>query len=229
MTARTEAKLNMYRATVQICDENASITSSNVAFTKKLNAIKANIAALLNTTQLESMAITGVSLDKTELKKTLCSTATGIAAIVFAFATDTGDNTLRESVRFAYSDLYRLKDDLLAPTALVIFDAANTNVAALADYGITAATLTSFASTIDAYSAAVPNPKTAISKKKTYTANISALTKAIDKQFKEGLDKLITTYKTTNPDFISNYTNARVIIDPKTTTKKIAPATAIPK
>lgn len=95
-----------------------------------------------------------------------------------------------------------------------IHNAANTNLAALAPYGITAALLTSFSSAITNFSTSVPTPRNAVSQRKAYTTELKKLMKDADKILKDQTDKLIQSFKTTHPDFVTAYKSNRVIIDP---------------
>ena len=215
MNAIQEAKLNMYRSVQQFCEDNEGITSTNVAFATALTSFKANITSIISATSLESQIITGIAADKAVAKKNLCQSATDIGAIIFAYASANNNNTLKNSIAYSFTDLHRLKDDMLAPAVENIYNAANDNSAELSNYGITPAILATFRSTIDAYSNSVPKPKTAKATKSTQTANIKALVKSTDDILKNQMDKLVVTFKTTNPDFVSTYNNARVILDPQ--------------
>ncbi|UAY51317.1 carboxypeptidase-like regulatory domain-containing protein [Ferruginibacter albus] len=214
MEARQETKLNMYHSVQKICDDNANVITTNPAFQTVYNSYKANISALITAISLESEVITGITIDKTEAKKALCRNATDVGAIIFAFASANNNNTLKQSVNFSYTDLFRLKDELVAPTIQNIYKAANDNAASLTDYGITAAMLTTFQSAIDAYNNSIAKPRTAKAIKGTHTQNIKELIKIIDNQLKEQLDKLIVNFRSSNSDFVSAYTNARIILDP---------------
>ena len=221
MTSRNEAKLNMYRTVKQLCDDNATTVALNPAFLAAFNIFKAKLSTLITTVTSESQVIKGVAIDKTLSKKNLCQTTTDIAAVVYAYASAINNNTLKQSVNFAYTDLFKIKDDLLAPTCQNIYGAANTNSAALVSYGITAPMLTAFQAVITDYSTAVPKPRTAKSVKATFTKNIGIAIKDIDLLLKDQMDKLVVTFKPTKPDFLNSYKTARIIIDPNTTTTQL--------
>lgn len=184
------------------------------AFSTAFNSFKSKVAAIIATVQQEDLVTKGVTIDKSEAKKTLCQLAADIAAPIFAFASSTNDNKLKEEVDFSYSDLFKSKDDQLAPRCQNIHDAGTTNLAALAPYGITAATLTTFQTTIDNYQAKVPTPRNAAALKVTIRTNLRNLIKETDKVLKEQMDKPVVGLKTTNPNFVTTYKANRIIIDP---------------
>ncbi len=221
MKAYQEAKLNMYRVTEQHCDENPSIISQTPAFQTAFTNFKGKIQELLDTTQLADTALEGITVGKTDAKLELAQIAADIAGIIYAYASVEGNEQLKEEVNYAYSILSRTKDDELAPRCNIILARGTTNLVALADYGINQDKLDDLERAINAYSADVPKPRTAKSNRKTQNANIRRIITEADEILKEQMDKLVVTFKAANPDFVETYFNARIIIDPATTTTEL--------
>jgi hypothetical protein len=222
MNATQEAKLNMYRATQKHCSNNAAIVATVPAFQTVLNAFNVKLSTVIAATQQEDLVTKGITVDKAEAKKSLCRLTTDIAAPIFAYASSTANNKLKQEVNFSYSDLLRTKDDVMAPRCQNIKDLGTANLAALAPYGLTAAGLTTLQTTIDGYQAKVPTPRNSAAQKKTIRENLKKLFSEIDMLLKEQLDKTAVGFKAANPDFVSTYKANRVIIDPgktKTTLK----------
>lgn len=221
MTSKQEAKLNMYRATQKHCADNAAIVATIPAFQAAVNALNSKIASIIATSQQEDLVTKGITIDKAEAKKTLCQLAADIAAPIVAFAASSNNNQLLNEVNFSYTELYRTKDDQLAPRCQNIHDAASSNIAALGAYGISAATITTLQSTIDNYQAAVPNPRNAAAQKVTIRTNLKNLIKETDTVLKLQMDKTIVGLKTSNPDFVATYKTNRVILDPSKTSTSL--------
>lgn len=221
MTSRQESKLNMYRAVKLLLDNNIAIISPVVAFLGIYNAFKAKLTTFLITVASEAEVISGITIDKTVAKQNLSQNAADIAAITYAYASSINNNDLKQSANFAYSDLFRIKDDLLAPTCQNIHDVTFNVLVALADYGITAPMLTAFQDNITAYASSVPKPRNAKNLKETYSENIKLQIKDIDKLLKDEMDKTIRIFKPTHPDLISNYKFARIILDPAHTVTQL--------
>ena len=220
MNTKQEAKLNMYRATEKHCDDNALIIAAVPAF-QTASTISKAIADIINITQLKDVALTGITIDKSNSKQTLCQIAADMAGIISAFASATSNNTLKQEVNFPVSKLLKTRDDELAPRCQNIHAKAVANLAALADYGITAAMLTGLQTAINNYSAETPKPRTALSQRKTYNANLAVLFKETDAILRDQLDKLVMTFKTSNPDFIKTFESNRIIIDPASTATQL--------
>ncbi len=217
MNAKQEAKLNMFRATQKHCNDFPLIVATVPAFDIASKSLNTKIASIIATAQQEDLITKGITVDKAEAKKTLCQLAVDIAAPVFAFAASSNNNQLMQAVNFSYTTLFRSKDDELAPRCQNIHDAAQTNLAALAAYGITATTVTTLQTTINNYQSKVPDPRNAAAQKATIRTNLEKLIKEADTVLKLQMDKTIVGFKAANPDFVMTYKNNRIIVDPSKT------------
>ena len=83
----------------------------------------------------------------------------------------------------------------------------------LGDFGIDQAKLDSLAGRSAAYSKTVGLPRAATVKLSTTTAAIKRQLESIDDLLARVLDRLIVQFKTSAPDFFSDYQAARVIVD----------------
>lgn len=214
MNAYQEAKTNMYRAVELLCDNNAAIVALVVAFQTAFTNFKGKIAQIISTTQNKDVVLTGIAADKTVSKLALCRTAADVAAIIYAFATATANNTLKQEVNYSFDDLKKTRDDQLAPRCQNIHDRGFENRADLTDYGITTATLTGLQNAINAYAAETPKPRAAVSHRKTLNANLKQLFKEADEILVEQMDKLVVAFKPAHPEFVAEYEANRIIIDP---------------
>jgi hypothetical protein len=222
MKSKQEAKLSMYDAVITYCEANAAITVTIPAFTAAFAAFKASVAALRITAQKEADVISGVAMDKFQAKKDLAQVAATTAAAVYALASANGNNQLKEQVNFSVSDLLRFKDELLTSNCQNIHDLANTNLAALAPYGITAGTLSALNTEIGNYAAVVPAPRNAASLRSAYSSTLVIQFKEADDILKNQLDKIAAQFKTTVPEFYMTYKNNRIILDPGSSNTQVA-------
>ena len=214
MNAKQEAKLNMFRATQKHCNDNPAIVATVPAFATTLTAFNSKVSAIISTAQQEDLVTKGIAVDKSVAKKTLCQLAADVAAPIFAFASASANNTLKQEVNFSFSDLFKTKDDILAPRCQNFKDLGTANLAALAPYGLTAASLTALQTTIDGYQAKVPTPRNSSAQKKTIRENLKKLIAEAGTVLKEQMDKTVVGFKSAHPDFVSTYKANRVIIDP---------------
>lgn len=221
MNALQEAKLKMYRTTESYCNDHTAIIASNVAFQTAFNNFKTNIAHIISTAQADDVPITGITMDKIKSKEKVCRMTAETAGVIYAYASTVGDNTLKMEVDLTVSDLTRMREDSLAARCQNIHDAGVENLSALGDYGITQDALNSLQTAIDTYSADTPKTRTAISHRKTMTANLAALFDETDQLLKDRMDKLVQTFKAAHPDFVQTYEATRRIVKPPTTATQL--------
>lgn len=213
MNAKQEADLNMQRAVEQYLDANTIIIAVVLAFQTAYTKLKAFNAQIIALGGGQEAPRTGVAADKKTLKKALCDTALKVAKPTRAYATETGDNTLRDEVDYAFTDLNRLRDDQIAPRCQIVHDRAAANLAALAIYGVTTEKLENLQNAIDNSSEATPKPRTARADRAVQTANLTVLFRESKKSLTI-MDDLIDIFADDHPDFVRIYKNLREIDKP---------------
>ena len=140
----------------------------------------------------------------------MCATALPIAKGAHAYAVKTGNNTLAKSVDFSMSDLIEGRDLESRDNCQNIYNIASTNLANLAAYGVTAAKLAGLNATIATYNLLISKPRDNRAIGMTVTANLQAEFDAanVDLEIMDDMSSQIT-----DPTFVSNYKNARIIVD----------------
>lgn len=221
MNSKQEVKLNSYQATEELGDNNAALIATNGAFQAAFNTFKDKIAAIVNTAQQKDVDLTGIAADKKAAKQKLCRTTADMAGIIYAYASATANNTLKQEVNLNFRDLMRTKDAQLAPRCQNIHDKGVENVDTMTGYGITPAKLAALQTDINDYAATTPKPRTARTHRATLNANLSTLFKEADQILIDQMDFLIVAFKAANPDFVSDYQKTRALIDAPTTTTQL--------
>lgn len=221
MNAEQQAKLNMYDSVENVCQENAATVAAINAFKTALDEFKDKIDTIREVAQQKDVTTTGATADKKARKENLSRVASAVAGAIYAYAATTANNTLKQEVNFSAYALLRTKDAMLAPRCRNIHDLGAANLAALADYGVTAATLTELQTAIDAFAESVSKPRAAISARAAKTATLPQLFDEADAILTERMDTLIEMFAVTNPDFVATYHSARKILDAPTTTTQL--------
>lgn len=216
MTSVQEAKLNMFNAVIAYCDESTAITASLPAFATDLAAFKSSVENIDETAQLEAQVISGIAINKADLKDGLCNSAETLAAALFAYATAEDNVILQQKANYSMSDFQRLKDDELVIITQNLHDVAVPIVASLENYGVTVGTLADFEDLIEDYNDSVSAPRNAAALRKTYVAQLKTLFKVSDDFLKDRLDKLAIHFKQSQPEFYFTYKNNRRIINAPT-------------
>lgn len=217
MEAKKEAKLNMYNTVIALCDGNLAIIALVVAFQNSYNAFKTTVTAIAAAAaQLEAQT-GGLATSKKAAKKELAMFGSGIAGLVFAYASVKNDNELKGQMKISFSDINEAKDDEAVPICQNVYDAANANLAFLGDYGVTVSLLATFQTAITDYLNKSPKPRLSMSEKKAKRAQMNTMFDDADKLLKEQMDKTALNFEHNgNKEFYGTYVAARIIIDPGT-------------
>jgi hypothetical protein len=221
MNKVNETRLFMYESVIAYCNNNAATTALVPAFQTALTAFQTVVGQINDTAQMEANVITGITSAKIKSKATLCDQAANLSAAVFAFASTTNNDQLKEEVGFSITDIKRLSDEMLVPTCANIRDAANANITALATYGITDAIVTDFQTAITDYKAKVVSPRNAVSQRSAYSTALSKFFEQANGILKDQLDKMALQFKTTAVGFYVVYRNNRTLIGPGTSATQI--------
>ena len=208
-----ENKLSMYYAVQQVCNTNNTVWNGLPAFATAFANFETSIATIKNRLEVQNKNVLGVSLDKTIYKTTMVDKALLVANAVYAYATDVNNFTLQSKVDFSKSDLARGRDVSILQNCELIKNEADAIITDLTDYGILAADITDLQNKIEAFVSANTAPRTAIIERKGATAEISQVLKAADTILKSKMDKLIESFKISNPRFYNLYFDARIIVD----------------
>lgn len=220
MNAIQETKLGMFQVVHAGLEERSDLISSIPALKLACARFKIVLTSISITAQQEDLVISGVALDKTMVKKKLVLMGADTAAIIFSYAVEINDQALMQEVNYSLSALQKTKDDQLPIRLKNIYDKGMANLDALDTFGISPELLATFNELIDTYRDKVPNPRRALSTKKTVKANLVSLFKEADSILKLQIDKRIVALKNDHPDFVAEYKSNRILVDAaKTTTQ----------
>jgi hypothetical protein len=210
MTTKQLNKLTMYLAVEGICDGNPTAWQTLQAFADAYTDLKTRVTNIQTFAQSQTQNTTGVAQDKKAARQAMCALALPIAKAVHAYAVKTKNNTLAASVDFSMADLVEGRDVASRDKCQNIYNSANTNLANLANYGVTAAKLTALTNAIAAYNLLISKPRDTRAKGKTITTNLQAEFDAADEDLTVMGD---LTGQITDATFVSDYQNARIIVD----------------
>ena len=208
-----ENRMSMAYAAIQVLDQNTLIWNGVPAMVQVHTEFKANLTALEGAVAKQVADIKGHAKDKAAAEEKMIIKALAMAGSVMAFATVNNDNGLADSMDITPSELNRYRDSVVAQRCQTVHDAANTNIVALAAFGILPADVTALQTLIDTYVALIPQPRNMITARKGATAEIGALVRDTMKLLTRRIDRLIMQFNFSNPEFVKQYFDARIIID----------------
>jgi len=212
MTSEQESRLSMFMAVRDFLTANATITATLPNYAGYFTAVQNGVTSIQAIREQQEFDKTGITANKNQLKTTLISQAMDVSRKVVAYALYVNNTVLLNEVKYSETDLKKSADTILKDKCQVIYDRANTNLAALATYGITAAILTSLQTAITNYNAAIPKPRLGINDKKQATAQLAVLLDTVDSNLLK-IDSLAEIVRLTQVNFYNGYKNARRIVE----------------
>jgi hypothetical protein len=225
MKTKQTNKLTMYLAVAGICDAATAVWQLVLAFADAYTDLKTRITNIQTYSQSQAQNTTGISQDKQAARKAMCALALPIASAVHAYAVKTKNNTLAMSVDFSMADLVEGRAVESRDKCQNICNTANTNLANLASYGVTAAKLTALTNAIAAYNLLLSAPRDTVVQGKTVTKSLKAEFDAADEDLTM-MDDLLG--QMTDAKFVSDYKNARIIVDTAASHASPTPPTPTP-
>jgi hypothetical protein len=117
------------------------------------------------------------------------------------------------AVEMTRSSLDILSADDLETVARRVAAVAQANLAALADYEVKAADITELTAKTAAFGGVKTAPRLAISGRSAETTTLPEAIQSVRLLLRNRMDKLMTKFRRTNPEFVAGYRSARVIVD----------------
>ena len=167
MTDPQENKFSSYRTVQTVLHNNAAEAGTIKALALEVTNFDNSVALLDSLAQAQGTDTSGVTQSKANTSAQMVDTVMRVAGALKAFASVGNDATLLDKASLTKSALSDARDEARPTKAQEIHDLANTNIAALGDYGITAATLTGLQTRIDAYKLIAAGPQVARAEKST--------------------------------------------------------------
>jgi hypothetical protein len=220
MDSKQETKLSMYIAVRDYLAKFLAILNVLPNFSTFYTALQNAITQIQSTGEAQGFDKSGNATGKNQLKDALVTLAVDTARKLTAYAKFAKNQVLLKEMDITESELKRLADTKLKNTAQGIYDRAQTNLASLATYTITAATQTALLTAITNFDKSIGQPRIG-------TSETSKATKQLVVQFKNGdaalddIDTVVEIIRLTQVDFYNGYRSVRKLINTGTTTLAI--------
>lgn len=212
MNINQEDKFSMYYVVKNTCEKYQTTWTTNAVFAATYNLWVAKIPLIEQNRDAQILETTGITTDKTAKRNSMTEKTLFMINRLQSYANVVNNPELLESIKYSASDLKKSRDTDVIGICNTVLAKATANTTAIATYGVTAAMITELQAAITAYSATLAKPKAAKSQTKTATENLTKLFKEADELLVKRLDLDIELFKTSKPDFYSQYKTARIII-----------------
>ncbi len=215
MTDAQSNRLDMFNLVSEFYSANQAVIDTVNARTAAFTAHNANRDAIQLNLSAQTSNTRGAAADKSGARVQLSIIAETVFLPVRAWATVNADQTTRAEFDYSRSEIQQIKDDTIEAFLNHRITIVNDNLAALADYGITATLVTQLQDALTDYLAFLSAPRGAIVRRSVSTANLKALFKTASDHLRNVVDPLMVTLRASHPDLYKEYTSSRIIIDRK--------------
>lgn len=215
MKNHNKNKLKMYKAVQHICTLNQADWTDLPAFVTSFAAFSTKLVQLDQLSEKQTMRLKGVRADLNVQRFATIEKAIVMQGALIAFAKDSGNNILRESLRFSKSVLQGGSYASCVQRIRYISESATLYQSNLDEYGVTQAMVDDLELNLAMLEEAFNTPRAAIVDRKQLTQAITALIKEMDQVLRDKLDQLALVLRPSHTEFYDRYHFARSIIEYK--------------
>ena len=206
-------RTDMQNTVAAYMDKNNPLWSGVKATNDTVTELKGNNAAIAEKAAKQQAPISGAGDEKVQVRLDFEEKILEIADQLSALAEKNKDVNLAAQVGLSLSALDKMDVDALEQMGKAVSGLATANLAVLADYDIDQADVTE----LDGWTAkfyGVKNAvRAAIAGRSGETQTMPQLISANTSLLRNRLDKQMTKFKKSNPEFYAGYQSARVIVD----------------
>ncbi len=228
MNTKQTNRVSMYKTTATYMESHntvwnvmAPMTAAMQSFTDKTAAIDA--AAQQQETPSGAADSKAAARDALEDVTFLACEALGVIGHT------SNDHDLVALTSLSPSELDELSAEELVNRATTVLGEANARKTELAALRVTQANLDEFTQALERFRSAKEQPRTATAERMAQTESLANLIRDANNILRNQIDRLVNLFRRSNPDFVSGYQAARVIVDRVATHSSKKPAPSVPK
>jgi hypothetical protein len=211
---------DMFSTVSAYMGKNNGVWSAVPAIGITVADLNAGIGAIDAADKKQGSPTGGATEDKEQARNAFEDKILFVADQLAALAAKNKDAALAGKVELTLSQLDKMPAETLEATGKRIKDLANANIAALADYGVLPADVTELDTLTTNFFGKKTAPREAVVDRKKETDIIPGLIADVRSILRNRLDKQMTAFKRSQPEFYAGYLTARVIVDRGNPAKK---------
>jgi hypothetical protein len=216
MNKDQEDNLNMYQSVDSVLQTHNAVWAANVPFSGAVQELEDNIDEIEDLRDIQETDNTGITEDKDNKRQALEDDTYTIGSAIAFYASTTNKRELLKKINFGRSELSKARDNELPGMSNQVLEEANTNAAAILPFGITGPMIATFQNSIATYVSYIARPRQALTKSSAATEQLPPFFVNTTNLLEEQLDKGMELFRVSNPDFYTQYFNARIIVNSPT-------------
>jgi|AntAceMinimDraft_14_1070370.scaffolds.fasta_scaffold06622_1 hypothetical protein len=221
MTRKQEAYNSMIYKVIEEMKRKSELWIENKSISNVVEKIEETLGKIEEINTKQKITSAGATKQKTKIRKQLDKLTNVFYGSFRSYARSIDNVQLYEKYDFTITEIKQVKDTevLGENNAVIVF--ATENLEKLKDFGTTQEIIDNYKIFAANFKEVLALPQTIIAERKTFTQKLKDLFKQIDEMLNEDLDNYMMQFITKNPDFYSDYENARIIYDSATISKSL--------
>lgn len=211
MTKFQENKINSLETLNLFCDQQAGITANLPEFDSNLGVLRDTIAEIKTTGEKQKTGLTGIAVDKKQLRIRLINLGSDSARKLTSYAKLKNQFTLLGTIDFTISDFNRFSDLELRDNCQIVYDAAQGILPELGSYFINVDTQSDLQAAITDFNSSMNAPRLGTTAKSQLTKQLVVLFKRAEVAV-ANMNASVELIRTSNPDFYNGYQTAGKVI-----------------
>jgi len=227
MNTELTNRVTMFKTTSSYMAEHTAVWSTMAPLQTAMTEVNAGIAKI-DAAALRHETPQGATADKADARDDLEDATFLMCEALGVLAHETADNDLLALTRVTRTLLDRMGEEELSTRATAVLTQANAHKTELVTYQVSQANIDELSDALTEFNQAKPGPRTATAERAVLTESLPRLVKETSDILKNRVDRLVSQFSRTNPDFVAGYERARAIVDRAATHKTKTAATTPP-
>jgi hypothetical protein len=206
-------RTGMFSTVAAYMDKNESIWSGVKAMNDTVTEVNTRLTRIADKVRKQQAPTTGAADEKQQVRLSFEEKILETADQLSALAEVRKDANLAAQVEMTLSSLDKLADDQLEAAGKSICALALANLAALADYDIKPEDVSALDQLATRFHGVKSAPRTAIADRAGETNTLPDEISDTTSLLRNRLDKQMTKFRKSRPEFYAGYHSARVIVD----------------
>jgi hypothetical protein len=220
-------RVTMFKTVISYMDDNSSVWNTMSPLQAAMTLFKEkgnNIDAAARKQETP----TGATQDKATARDTLEVVLFLTCEALGTLAHELGNNDLVALTDVTRTSLDRMDEEELSNRAAAVRTAAGAQATELATFQVTQANLDELSQALENFNAAKTGPRNATAARAAQTESLPNLIREASTFLRNRIDRMVNLFSRSNPDFVSGYRSARVIVDRPATHASAKPAPSPP-
>jgi len=202
----------MFKTVTAVLDENNFLWNSMAPFTTAATAFKGKVTAIDAAAQKQETP-TGATQDKADARDALEDVLFLACEALGVLAHTTSDQDLLALTDVSRSSLAKFDAEALSNRAALVLAQVNTRKTELATFQVTEANIEELDQALQDFNEAKSGPRQATTSRMVQTESLPALVRDANDILRNQIDRLMSLFSRTHPEFVSNYRAARAIVN----------------